>query len=158
MRLIVEHPIFPLTIPLQLLARRNKALWMKLQRGYMVQSQFDSPHPSSYAVNTYSTPYTPRLTTEHLPRTAPRPINTAPEMVPLHSPVSLYSRQSAAVSSLVAENGSQISPVRQLKVGYLLFSELDNIAAEQRGGRLAHYPVGRTGQEAQRCSQRTPWT
>ncbi|KAJ6477472.1 hypothetical protein DFH09DRAFT_1467672, partial [Mycena vulgaris] len=51
-----------LVAALWLLLRRNKTLWMRLQRGYMVQSQFDSGSPPNGVVTPlpYSTPPPPR--------------------------------------------------------------------------------------------------
>ncbi|RDB16554.1 hypothetical protein Hypma_002768 [Hypsizygus marmoreus] len=110
--------IVALTISLCFLVRLNKTLWARLQRGYMVQSQFDSPSlPSSepedsvgLGFHVASDSKTPQDFLTHVP--TPSVASTSAATVAQPSPAmrspSMYSSVSSA-STLVAEDGSAVS-------------------------------------------------
>lgn len=98
----------------KLLTRRNRTLWNRLQRGYMVQSQFDSNPPSldsGYYVATSNKSsrtgseflaQSPQLELGHSREMSETPMLRPPALRPL----SLLSNLSSSASTLVAEDGS----------------------------------------------------
>lgn len=96
----------------QLVSRRNKTLWMRLQRGYMVQSQFDAPMNSS-SVESLETAYIPTYSSKtsgmrsesstHLRNESM--VEASRSSQPLVTPTPRFSMMSTA-STLVAEDGS----------------------------------------------------
>ncbi|KAJ7089870.1 hypothetical protein B0H15DRAFT_275439 [Mycena belliarum] len=92
---------FFLLAALWFILRRNKTLWMRLQRGYMVQSQFDSSTPpNGITPLPYSTP--PHAGTRHAPANDAVSI----EAGSLNRAVTMQS-----ASTLVADHGSLMTQV-----------------------------------------------
>lgn len=125
---ILVHPLICVTktsyLP-QVLLRLNKTLWIRLQRGYMVQSQFDSQSPSSpnndieecgLGFHIASDTKPPREFLLHVqsPSTEMREASTV-RPLPEIRPPSILSNVSSSASTLVAEDGSNTARSRGLR-------------------------------------------
>ncbi|KAJ7483163.1 hypothetical protein FB451DRAFT_1233557 [Mycena latifolia] len=92
-----------LIVALWLVLRRNKTLWMRLQRGYMVQSQFDaSTPPNGITPLPYSSPR-PARSKANLPAND----DDSFQAPPLDRAVTMQS----TASTLVADHGSLMTQV-----------------------------------------------
>ncbi|KAJ7708885.1 hypothetical protein B0H17DRAFT_1031164 [Mycena rosella] len=100
-----------LVAALWLLLRRNKTLWMRLQRGYMVQSQFDVATPPNGAVIPLPFVASPRAGRSKT-LTPPIDDDESFEAPPLGRPVTMQS----TASTLVADHGSLMTQVNRFSL------------------------------------------
>jgi hypothetical protein len=115
----------------QLVVRRNRTLWNRLQRGYMVQSQFDSMSPSfdsGYHVATSSK--SSRTGSDFLAQASQQELGHSRSMSempmirpPALRPLSLVSNLSSSASTLVAEDGSNAGAHRPHRFKVRLYSK-----------------------------------
>jgi len=104
--------IISLLFSLWLLSRRNNTLWTRLQRGYMVQSQFDVSALNS--VDSLGSGYSPAVAM-HKSYERNAPVTNDGGVTEARRPFRAPSQLSSA-STLVAEDGSNVGYPRRMKL------------------------------------------